>query len=91
MSPAMPVDQLIAKSDAVFAAAVRVARVVRDTGPRKRTVLLALVDGDTLAGMIKHGVLKRFGSKRGSTWGFGTLTNLPEGDRQRFQRALENG
>ncbi len=73
----------------MFASAVRVLVVVGDTGPRKRNVLLSLTDEKTLDGMIKRGMLKKFGSKRGSTWGFGTLARLPRDERERLQGAIK--
>lgn len=81
-------DELIGYGFDVYRQAGRVLRVVKDTGPRKRNVLLGLADERTISGMIEWGMLKQHGSKRGTTWGYGTLDHLAPGQRRRVEGAM---
>ncbi len=72
----------------MFAEQIRVLRVVMETGPRKRTVLLGLAHGETIDHMRRQGLLKKRGSKRGTMWAYGGIAHLAPADRERFAQAL---
>lgn len=54
-----------------IAARRRIMRVVGDTGPRKRTVLVGLAGGDAgvVKGLVGDGSLVRIGKAKGALYG----------------------
>ena len=68
--------------------AIRILRMVQDTGPRKRTVLLGIGDDALLDRMRHWGLLKVVGSKRGTTYGYGSLAKLCAQERDLLHFAL---
>ena len=56
----------------------RILRVTGDTGPRSRNVLVGLAgDSALVEAMIADGSLRKFGSKRGTTYGANASLRRP--------------